>query len=691
MCFSRSLVAALVCLALPALARAQDWATMGQFARSINCIYFLPTQGDPVVGFVATGDFETGHGEIYRTDDSGRSWTKTYLPSQADESVTDILFKDPDLGWATTLTARNDQGRIYRTTDGGRTWEATSAMSGVYLGLGYSPASHLLFTARGGAPALESSDDGQTWRVALDATITSFGFVDDSIGFATGSHRFTASGASFATTRDGGRTWKYSTLNRECYQPLLIPGSHELFAIDDQSGALYTSRDLGETWDTVYRFSAPHEWMSGCIRGNKCGRLYAQSGYSQNIGLVVSEDKGRSWRDLRPSSLTTPLTNTIDTRFFMQGDVVYAAHRAEVADASHTLYRYRRSTAGPASGSPFANERSLVIASPGCEYADTNITIAYPNDCAAATLVEASLEDNVHFQLLGESLPKRLSNVTSVRLAYIPTDGDTVRSFLALTYEIGDAVIHDTIRLIGCLTDGNTLTRLRLTESTPAKTLVAGDTVTLRLELRDAIPASLRLDSVECTVSYDGDLLSVLQPIASQSWKIASSRRTASGVTMSITAPHSDLPAGSSAASITLRVMLSLDTIANVRLTNIRWYGREYTGCQQQYASSLLSLPVTREATCTDPTLLAFMREAATTTLEVAVGESAIDATIVAPSTTTAQASIVNTLGERVSLSRFSLTAGRNSLLFAKPMMPGVYYFVLEAGRTRLTRRMIID
>lgn len=691
MCFSRPLLAALIVLASPLLVRAQDWTAMGGFTRSINCIYFLPAAGEPVSGFVGTGDFDLGQGEIYRTSDSGHTWTKTDFHPLGDESVTDILFRDKNVGWATTLTSRDDRGRVYRTTDGGHSWEPTSAMPGVYLGIGYSSSSHLLFVARGGAAAMLSSDDGQTWRPTLESTVTSFGFVDDSIGFAAGSHRFSAKGSTFATTRDGGRTWRYSSLNKECYQPLLLPGSHELYAIEEGSGALYVSRDLGETWDTIYRFSTPSQWMSGCIRGNKCGRLYAQSGYSKELGLVVSEDRGRSWRDLHPPTQNSPLANTIDTRFFAQGDVVYAARRTELTGGVHTLYRYRRGgTTQSGSGAPFAMERSVVMRSPGCEYSDTTLTIAYPNDCAAATLIEASCPDSIHFELLGESLPKRLSNVTPLRLAFIPTADDTVRSFLALTYEIGDAVIHDTVSLTGYLAEGVSLTRLQLSGTRQADALHAGDTATLNIELRDALPARLALDSLECTIRSEGDMLSALRPTAAGNWTITSSLVTPSAITIRLRAPRIDENAGAVIARVPLRLMLSLDTFATVRLEQVRWYGASWTGCEQ-LATSLLSVAMSRATNCGDPTVTQYMRDASLPVLRIDVRSTAVEATVALDAETPCEVSIVNTLGEQLATHGVVLAQGTHSLQFTKPMAPGVYYFVFQAGRTRLTRSFIVN
>lgn len=668
-----------------------EWQEMGRFVEPVNCIYFLPSSGEPVTGFVGTGDFQRGHGEIFRTADSGHSWQTTDFHPSSEESVTDILFRDDLTGWATTSTSRNDAGGIYRTTDGGQSWQRTSAVSGVYLGLGYSAASTLLFAGRGGWAPIVSSDDGLTWNQILDGVVTSFGFVDDSIGFASGAHRFMPNGATFAVTTDGGRNWRSTSLNKECYQPLILPRTHEIYAIDDGTGSVYYSRDLGNTWDTVYRFASPRIWMSGCIRGNTCGRLYAQSGYSNEIGLVSSEDRGASWSDLRPPLVNAPLTSTIDTRFYERRDVVYAARYASGLDAQHVLYRYKRTNiSGSVGGAPFSRERSIALVSAGCEFADTAITIDYPNDCATAVLAQACFSDTVHFQLIDETLPKRLTNVTGLRIAFIPEDARTLSTSLILEFQIGDAIFFDTVSVTGSIGSMRSLTRLSMETTLPPRRIVSGDTLRLQIRSRDDIPVSLHLDSLGFDVAYSADLFSVIGMKPEQPWRSTDFRTTADAAHITLRAPAADCPAGSLIATVLLRVMLSPDTASAVTLKDITWFGNAFTGCALA-RSALTHVAVERSDACGDSIIQTFMRSGTLASLEIVAVGDAVDATITSAISGTARTAIVGELGNELTVTTSSIHAGTNAVRFAKPITPGVYYLLLDLAGARLVRKFVVQ
>ncbi len=130
-------------------------------------VFFVDTN----VGFV------TGHdGILYKTTDGGQSWQQ--LPSNTNTAIWSIYFVDKDFGWiGTGITDNNSDGGIYYTQNGGRSWTRSTipSLGGSnrihvnYVGfanrsVGFAFINHLT-GATNRVSMLKSIDGGKTWNM----------------------------------------------------------------------------------------------------------------------------------------------------------------------------------------------------------------------------------------------------------------------------------------------------------------------------------------------------------------------------------------------------------------------------------------------------------------------------------------------------------------------------------------------
>src|SRR5438874_4957113 len=75
----------------------------------------------------------TSAGQIYQSDDGGRSWTRYVRIGKGSDYVIDhIIFdpKQPGVIYVAAWTLEREGGGIFKSTDDGHTWETLKAMDG---------------------------------------------------------------------------------------------------------------------------------------------------------------------------------------------------------------------------------------------------------------------------------------------------------------------------------------------------------------------------------------------------------------------------------------------------------------------------------------------------------------------------------------------------------------------------------
>ncbi|HKP85299.1 MAG TPA: glycosyl hydrolase [Blastocatellia bacterium] len=219
-----------------------------------------------------------GKGEssrIYKTTDGGANWTLQFTNNRAEAFFDAMAFWDPDHGIAMSDPV---DGRfiVITTDDGGKTWNQVPAerLPPAITGEGGFAASGTCITVQGksnvwfasggsAARVFRSTDRGRTWQVTPapiasgvdSAGIFSIAFKDPKNGvIAGGDYRKPDDGTNnFATTTDGGRTWKAVRGSRPAgYRSCVAYAGRSTLVAVGTSGSDY-STDGGASWTSLDR------------------------------------------------------------------------------------------------------------------------------------------------------------------------------------------------------------------------------------------------------------------------------------------------------------------------------------------------------------------------------------------------------------------------------------------------------
>jgi photosystem II stability/assembly factor-like uncharacterized protein len=159
------------------------------------------------------------NGELYRTDNGGRSWQQVFqcagrvevdgLTRSVQCNWRRLQFITPSLGYAVAESYdAPDSIFLAKTTDGGATWTMTASKvtgkpeDAVFLdeNTGYVRTGHWE-----GGQLFKTSDGGKTWTGAASSPGESMAFADPEVGWAFGANKM-----SFTT--DGGTRWNSRTI-----------------------------------------------------------------------------------------------------------------------------------------------------------------------------------------------------------------------------------------------------------------------------------------------------------------------------------------------------------------------------------------------------------------------------------------------------------------------------------------------
>ena len=199
----------------------KTWQAMKANQRGWDC-GSVHWSGDETVSIFALRH-ECG-GEIYTSDDMGKSWT---LKGKAFASVG--IFDA-----ATFVATREKDPGIFRTTDGGDTWTKVSDLQPAGRDIRILKGAAFWASSKG---ILVSKDRGQTWSIQGKEVDCSFGPY-----FGKNERHMTVVGKDgFFQTTDGGRQWQFAAPLPPDYR-VSLPGWFLNFGWDPHQDILYASR-----------------------------------------------------------------------------------------------------------------------------------------------------------------------------------------------------------------------------------------------------------------------------------------------------------------------------------------------------------------------------------------------------------------------------------------------------------------
>jgi photosystem II stability/assembly factor-like uncharacterized protein len=276
----------------------QTWAPVATFEKPlpISSIQFL------------NADF--GVAGEYTTKDGGAHWfDRGYAGTNY--QINSIHYKSPDTGWTVGINSSFDQGLIYRTIDSGRTWSRQATNLTL-------PPLNVVWTAPGGAVyaggqrgGLYKCANGVTWTalpLGSSLELHSIRFVDKDTGWAMGN------AGEIRKTTDGGATWKSQRKGPgTTLQALHFKDANTGMVMGD-SGVILSTKDGGGTWT---------ETASG-IKTRIASAHFPtpQTGYAVGAdgGMIKTVDGGSTW-----VPLTSGTKSVLRTVFFTSAQTGYAA------------------------------------------------------------------------------------------------------------------------------------------------------------------------------------------------------------------------------------------------------------------------------------------------------------------------------------------------------------------------------
>ncbi len=232
-------------------------------------------------------------GLIARTNDGGRSWIQTSLPTK--DAVNDVYFRGEDKGYALA------GDRVFSTDDGGQTWREERILRAAGYGGGKPELYSIRFPNKKNgwivgsvsegdvvveSLVLHSSDGGRVWRkvrVPTTEELIHLDFVTDERGWIVG-----AKGTILAT-EDGGETWRKQTsgTNVTLYH-VDFRNSEKGWAVGGRGTILLTT-DGGANWIKVPSGVTGH-LLSVEFVNERNGWVVGRGG-----AVLRSDDGGRTW------------------------------------------------------------------------------------------------------------------------------------------------------------------------------------------------------------------------------------------------------------------------------------------------------------------------------------------------------------------------------------------------------------
>ena len=243
--------------------------------------------------FKGNTGFAQGNSSFLKSDDGGASWFKLYLPftGQYYYSGLGIFFFNEMEGYVGT-----EEGEIFFTNDGGRSWETRMKGS-------WSQFRHLFFLSKHKGYAivdwgelLQTVDGGRSWTVVdlsalgWNPRVRDILFTNDKDGFVIGEYKF-------YTTSDGGKTWTESQTISGSDVAKIKFFNENLGFVYAGNNVMYKTTNGGDNWEIIFSAISP-----GNIIGiaQSSGKLFIASKsyyYSDNTArsLAVSSDQGGTW------------------------------------------------------------------------------------------------------------------------------------------------------------------------------------------------------------------------------------------------------------------------------------------------------------------------------------------------------------------------------------------------------------
>lgn len=277
-----------------------DAAAIG--TQSINCVSFPSS----TVGFACAG-----LGAIFKTTDSGATWTK--LATGTTYDLTSIDFIDANTGWAC-----GEFGIVLYTTNGGATWTTVETGFETHdLKSIFFRTSSIGYVCGTSGLLLRSADGGQTWTQSTANAYTdlrSIAVLNDGAAAVVA----VGQGAVIYRSLDDGLTFSIVSPIPIATHWNAVSRSHQggaftSYVVGD-SGVMMKTTDAGATWVNITTGGWPNFFrpqLQAVSHGSTSATVWVAG---QEGGLAYSPDAGVTWNFIS-TSLSQGSFRTIEANY----------------------------------------------------------------------------------------------------------------------------------------------------------------------------------------------------------------------------------------------------------------------------------------------------------------------------------------------------------------------------------------
>ncbi len=314
--------------------------TSGAYLNAISC-------PDAMTCFAGGGSSFVGTPMIFTTTNGGTSWTQEFGEPVLGDALTSI-----SCATKTNCVAVENGRNISRTTDGLNWTSPWSFNAAVTFGEVSCPSASVCYLAAGAAPGqiYASADGGATWTLSFDIANDPQGGGGN--GFSVISCPSVAvcyavgpgpappdPGAAYATTTDGGITWRTDFgPSSTSVKGISCPSVSTCYVAATGSSIFHTS-DFGTTWDVQLGNTNAWYWSVSCPSATTC----FAGGSAGSAGAIISATTtaGAAWTRPQPAGSTTSIQGidcgSATDCYAAAGTNILASHNGGSTWAAHTL------------------------------------------------------------------------------------------------------------------------------------------------------------------------------------------------------------------------------------------------------------------------------------------------------------------------------------------------------------------
>jgi photosystem II stability/assembly factor-like uncharacterized protein len=236
------------------------------------------------------------------TVNGGLDWQPAKLPDGI-IGLDCLAFSKDSIGLAagTGWESQVLRSVILRTDDKGRTWQRTRLPSGVashLLSVSFSDNNAVVAAGERGV-ILKSSDSGKTWKLAraslkIDAALHAVQMFNSGGGIIVGDNSL------ILRTTDSGEHWTLAAIPADADSSLdtIAIVSPSWMLIGGSNGLLLRSDDRGATWSKVAGLSAQDKGIRAIAFANESTGMAA----GDSAFLARTRDGGKTWQKIAPFS-----------------------------------------------------------------------------------------------------------------------------------------------------------------------------------------------------------------------------------------------------------------------------------------------------------------------------------------------------------------------------------------------------